>query len=188
MGKTRKILVGAGAVAGLLTASQAPEFSQQYRQRLGGAVAELKVVTEDFDRDAAASSLTRQDALRSMRRSENAFSRDRGESMTRTINRYEALAKQLQTLETAPPVLRPFGVLVNPDKAIANEAWKIFEPAVPVTLSGITWGALGALVLGFVTWLFIGLLNLLTRGGRKGSVIPKPVASDLQAPRLRMDH
>ncbi|NRB05388.1 MAG: DUF2937 family protein, partial [Rhodobacteraceae bacterium] len=39
----------AGGLAGGLSLSQFPEFSQQYLQRLGGAVDALAVVVTDFD-------------------------------------------------------------------------------------------------------------------------------------------
>jgi hypothetical protein len=36
-----------------IAASQVPEFAQQYRQRLGGAIDELARVIGEFDSDAA---------------------------------------------------------------------------------------------------------------------------------------
>ena len=47
-----RLAVGIAAAAGALTASQLPEFAQQYRQRLGGALEELRQVVADFDADA----------------------------------------------------------------------------------------------------------------------------------------
>ncbi len=44
--------------AAVLT-SQLPEFAQQYRQRLGGAIDELQRIVDTFDRDAGSSALTR---------------------------------------------------------------------------------------------------------------------------------
>ena len=53
-----RLIVGLAAAGGALTASQLPEFTQQYRQRLGGAVDELLRVVADFDADAARNPLT----------------------------------------------------------------------------------------------------------------------------------
>ena len=44
MGMLHRSFTGLIAAAGLVSASQMPEFAQQYRQRLGGAVEELRVV------------------------------------------------------------------------------------------------------------------------------------------------
>ena len=44
----RIVAVGCGLFGGIV-ASQGPEFSQQYRQRLGGAIDELKQVIARFD-------------------------------------------------------------------------------------------------------------------------------------------
>lgn len=71
------------ACAGFMIGSQAPEFSQQYHQRLGGAVDELVVVVEQFDRDAEDNGLSRRAALKQMTVNENPLIRDRGASMSR---------------------------------------------------------------------------------------------------------
>jgi len=42
-----------------LAGSQIPEFAQQYRQRLGGAIDELNRMIAQFDSEAAGQSLTR---------------------------------------------------------------------------------------------------------------------------------
>ena len=41
-----------GGLALGVVLSQFPEYAQQYTQRLGGAVDELRIITEDFDRAA----------------------------------------------------------------------------------------------------------------------------------------
>ena len=55
MALLRNTMTMAFGLAGALTLSQAPEFAQQYRQRLGGALDELRRVVADFDADAAKS-------------------------------------------------------------------------------------------------------------------------------------
>ena len=63
MGAVAKTFTGVCAAAALVAFSQLPEFAQQYAQRLGGAISELKVIVADFDRDAANSQLSREDAI-----------------------------------------------------------------------------------------------------------------------------
>ena len=147
MGLTSKGISLVSAAAGLAVFSQAPEFAQQYRQRLGGAVEELQVVVEDFDRDAGNSSLSRDEALQSMQRSNEQFSRDRGQSMRRTVDRYVGLSEQQVLMEQAHPVTRPLFVLRQPDPKVLEGAWEIFEPAVPLTVPGMVYGGVGALIL-----------------------------------------
>lgn len=134
------------AAGGLALFSQAPEFTQQYRQRLGGAIGELKIIVADFDKDAGKSNLSREKALSQMLGSPTPFSRDRGASMTRTITRFDALSRQQALMEKAHPVTRPLFILRTPDRAVLNGAWEIFEPALPFTLPGAVYGALGALL------------------------------------------
>ena len=58
-----KILTLAGGVAGAVALSQFPEFSQQYLQRLSGAVDELRTQVVAFDTLATAAGITREEAL-----------------------------------------------------------------------------------------------------------------------------
>jgi hypothetical protein len=46
-----------------IAAAQLPELAQQYRQRLGGAIDEVRVIVERFDTDAATNQLNREQAL-----------------------------------------------------------------------------------------------------------------------------
>ncbi len=61
-----RALTLAGGVAGAAVTSQFPEYSQQYLQRLGGAVDALHEVVADFDASAQAVGLSRSDALAQM--------------------------------------------------------------------------------------------------------------------------
>ncbi|MEL7345872.1 MAG: DUF2937 family protein, partial [Pseudomonadota bacterium] len=82
-----RILALAGGLAGAAGMSQFPEYSQQYTQRLAGAVDELSTVVADFDASALASGLTRQEALAQLSGTE--FLDRRQADMTRTLTRYD---------------------------------------------------------------------------------------------------
>ncbi len=47
-----------------MAASQIPEYAQQYRQRLGGAIDELRTIVARFDEDSAREGLTEQQERR----------------------------------------------------------------------------------------------------------------------------
>ena len=57
-----RILAMAGGLAGAMALSQFPEFSQQYMQRMAGAVDELRGVVLAFDQSASQAGLTRAEA------------------------------------------------------------------------------------------------------------------------------
>jgi hypothetical protein len=156
MGAIAKTITGAFAAGGLLAFSQLPEFAQQYSQRLGGAINELRVIVADFDRDAANSQLTRDEALEQMLGSPTKFARDRGVSMNRTINRYYMLNRQRDEMEQADPLLRPLFMLQTPDATLAGDAWSAFEPALPVTTPGAVYGGAGALLALIIARLLVG--------------------------------
>ena len=132
-------------VGGVLT-SQAPEFAQQYRQRLGGAIEELAQVVADFDADAARHNLNRDQALDIHRRATEPFLQDRGISTEAAMRRLNRLHLQAQQFETLPPLLRPIAIAYGPDERLLDGTMRDFEPAVPVTVHGAIWTGAGALL------------------------------------------
>ena len=156
--RTLIVLIG---FAGGLTGSQFPEFAQQYRQRLGGALDELRQVVADFDADAAQNGLTRAAALATYGRSPEPFLRDRGVTMAGVMRRFESLSEQRAKLELASPLTRPVVVLRAPDERVIKGAWADFELDVPVTNAGIVWAAAGAATFGLAAWLVVKVLRLL---------------------------
>lgn len=145
-----RIFTGLLALAGAGAMSQAPEFTQQYRQALGGAVAELQVVAEDFDQASERAGLNRDQALGQYRDTDNSFLGERGEQIEGTLNRYERLKGQADAIETAGPFERIWLVIQEPDMRVVEGARERFEPAVPLTIAGGVMALLG----GFIGWLF----------------------------------
>lgn len=154
----RKTAVVAGGVAAALAAGQAPEFAQQYRQRLGGAIEEMQAVVSRFDEDAARSGLSRAEALALYSESAEAFFRDRGTSMREAIARYESLVAQVQRMSAMEPIARPLALLRDYDDRLMQGAWRDFEPALPITPHGLVWSAagfgIGALIAAALGRLF----------------------------------
>jgi hypothetical protein len=148
MGLLSKTTTSLAAILGALTLSQAPEFAQQYQQRLGGALDELRIIVADFDRDAEQSGLDRTAALAIYDASEEPFLNSRGQSMRRTIERYDSIAGQSAELGRTPALAKPVVVLAKADTMILGNAWRDFQPAVPITPAGMTWAASGGLLAG----------------------------------------
>lgn len=135
-----------GALAGGLTASQYPEYTQQYQQRLGGAVEELGVVIENFDQDAANQGLNRDQALARYDASTDQFLMERGLSISKTIARFENLKAHQQALIDAGPVEQFTAFASHLDPKLLSDTMNSYKPAVPVTPSGLTFLGLGLLI------------------------------------------
>jgi Protein of unknown function (DUF2937) len=143
-----RFIVGIAAAIGALVASQFPEFTQQYRQRLGGALQELHDVVADFDATAAQNKMSRDEAVRRLQQSGEALVHDQAAHTSRTIIRFEELSAQRSRLDTSPYVMRPVVVLSHPDRRVVRGAWDDYEPAVPVTPAGFVWAAIGFFIAG----------------------------------------
>lgn len=128
---------------GAAACSQLPEFAQQYRQRLGGAVDELGRVVSRFDESAQASGLSREDAIQRFAGQPDALVRRQGESMSQIIERFGRLRRQRDDFVSSGPFTRVAVLLGEMDPALARSTYLDFEPALPVTTEGVVAGAVG---------------------------------------------
>jgi hypothetical protein len=154
----RRTLSMLGGFLLAIALSQFPEYAQQYTQRLGGAVDELRVLVQDFDRAATDSGLTRSDALGRFATTGDTFIQGRGTSMERTFARYEMLSATLAEIEGATGWQRFTLLPKYLDTEIGARTLDNFQPAVPVTMEGFAYAAAG-LLLGYL--LTSGLLRFL---------------------------
>ncbi|MCB1333317.1 MAG: DUF2937 family protein [Roseivivax sp.] len=161
------LAAGLGGAAGL---SQFPEFTQQYAQRLGGAVDELTRVIDGFDRDAAAEGLSRTDALAQMEQS-GGISARRADSMAETIARHDRLSADIAALEGAGPFTRLLRLPHLADTELASRVWQSYRPALPVTFEGVVFAGTGFVAGTALVGLFGALLSpLRRRRGKRASI------------------
>ena len=154
-----RALTLAGGLTGAAGLSQFPEFSQQYMQRLGGAVDELGRFVAEFDADAASLDVSREQALIQMRHG-GAMGAVRADTMENTFARHARLSADLTALQGAGPFTRAYEMRRFSDGEIASRAWQAYKPAVPLTFEGSVFagaGFLGGLAL-------VGGLLALLRG------------------------
>lgn len=151
------LAAGLGGAAGL---SQFPEYSQQYTQRLGGAVDELAQVVARFDADVDSVGLTRETALEQLARG-GEFGAARAKSLTETLSRYERLSADLAAIEDAGPFMRARLAPHLTDPQIARRAWEAYRPAMPLTFEGVVFAVVGFLAGAAL----VGLPGRAVRGG-----------------------
>jgi hypothetical protein len=155
--------------------AQFPEYAQQYEQRLGGAVDELRIIVDDFDRGAASFGLSREEALMRYAVSPDEFINDRGLSMRQTLARYDRLSADLAQLQQAGPVQRLQHLPRYLDSDVGARALENFQPGMPATGEALAWGLMG-MSLGYVLlYPFFGFITLPFRW-RNGRVPAHKVA------------
>ena len=150
-----RLLSGALVIASAVAASQVPEFAQQYRQRIGGAVDELRTFVTRFDADAASQGLNRNQAIsRHLVNSDELF-RKRGLAMQDTVERLDRLAAQQKAMTDDNALVRLVNFAGYADADLARATLNAYEPAVPVTTEGGVMAFLG----GLIGWLVARLLG-----------------------------
>ncbi len=160
-----RMLTLAGALTGAAGLSQFPEFSQQYTQRLGGAVDELARVVADFDASAAAEGLTRDAALAEM--TGTAFVDRRRGDMARTIARHARLEADLAALRAAGPFTRALHPARFGDADLLQATAADFRPALPLTFAGVSFGGIGLVAGALALSVLSTLLRLLAMPFRR---------------------
>lgn len=156
-----RIVVLAGGLSGAAGLSQFPEFSQQYLQRLAGAVDELGRVVAEFDEDAADLGLSREAALVDLAKG-GEMGAARADTMVETLSRYDRLSGDLEVMRDAGPFTRAYNAGRFTDTELAEAAWQDFRPAMPLTFEGAVFSGAGllaglgimSLVVALIRWPF----------------------------------
>lgn len=162
----RRSLSIVGGLALALVLSQFPEYAQQYTQRLGGAVDELRVIADEFEEAATEAGLSREAALERYAVAGDTFIEGRGRSMAQTIARYETLSTALAEIRGQTGWDRFASLPRYLDTDIGARTLEDFRPAVPVTIEGFAWAAAGFLLGYFVISGIVRFLALPFRRRR----------------------
>jgi hypothetical protein len=151
---THVAAVAAGLLGGVV-GSQAPEFAQQYRQRLGGAIDELRLVVDRFEADARAVGQSPDDAVGQLTGSPDALVNRQGEAMRAHAARLERLQRQRAAMTSAGPLMRVAAMAVEGDPELMRRTYRDFEPALPLTAEGMLAG-LGGFAAAWAATLLTG--------------------------------
>jgi Protein of unknown function (DUF2937) len=158
MGRIARTVAMAFGLCGGLLASQGPEFTQQYRQRLGGAIDELRRVVARFDADAGAVGRDREGALRRLGENADDLARRQGEAMRANAARLERLESQRQAFAEAGSLDRMLVLLRRGDPELMAAAFRDYRPGLQMTEDGLIAGA-GGFVLAWGGALFLASLG-----------------------------
>lgn len=136
-------------VLGAIGLSQAPEFFQQYLQRLGGHLDEARLLLAPYEMLAKNSGVTLQQMIEVNRAQAEPLIAGQGDIIANLVVRVESLSVAETALREATLWERPFVFIRHVDADIAARAWEVFKPAVPVTAEGFVYAAVGmVLALG----------------------------------------
>lgn len=144
-------------VAGAFIFSQAPQFIQQYTQRLGGHVAEIQYHIHRLQEAALLVNKTLPEYINKFLQSSEIEFRTQGLLMEQMLNRSLDLKVALESLQNATVWNKPFVFVEYFYFDIAQGTWINFQPGLSYTLEGILYIILG-MCIGQV---LISILKLL---------------------------
>ncbi len=166
----RIVAFGLGILGGIAT-SQGPEYSQQYRQRLGGAIDELGRVIAQFEADAAANGETQDSAIARLRSNPDGFVSRQGAAMQGNVERFGRLRAHREAMMQAGPFARIALMVRDGDRDVMEAAYRDFEPAIPVTEEGLLSAAIGFVAVWGGILVLAGFVRSLLRRPRARSAV-----------------
>ena len=137
-----------------VAATQVPEYVQQYRQRLGGAIDELSAIVAQFDAETAGLGITEDAGVARLEANADPLAQARGRDMAALISRLARLRRLEASLDSTNAVVRWTTFVASFDPPIAARAYADYQPAVPTTFGGLIAGLAGFVIGG-------GLVHLL---------------------------
>src|SRR5690606_6011481 len=144
---SEKIFDRALCVVGAVLFSQAPEFMQQYLQRLGGHLAEAQRRVADYQRVATETEQTLEQLIAKSKANADAAIAKLGGVMDSAVERVAELSAGETAMREASPFSRPFVFLQHADPAIVIDTWAVYLPAVPTTAEGLAYAVVGMVIL-----------------------------------------
>ncbi len=137
-------------VVGAVLFSQAPEFMQQYLQRLGGHLDEARRMLAQYEEIARRAGFSLNAFIERTASNPDAVVAKHAGVMEGAIARVRDLAEAQAAIQDASLFTRPFAFLRHVDWDIAARTWSVFKPAVPTTIEGLAYAAAGiGVILGF---------------------------------------
>ena len=146
-----RLLDRALCVVGAVLFSQAPEFVQQYLQRLEGHLDEARLQVLRFKDAAAQSGMTLDQLVSGAGQNPDPAMGRLGGVVSAALARAAQLGAADDALRGASAWSRPFVFLAHMDWGIAGATLAIYRPAVPVTAEGLSY-ALAGMVLALAAY------------------------------------
>jgi hypothetical protein len=136
-----------------------PEYWQQYRQRLEGAVDELSAIVTQFEADSARQGMSVGNGIAHLKANPDQLAHSRGVAMQHAVNRLARLKRADAAFNGQNLPGRWWKLATNFDPTVAMHAYETYRPAVPTTGEGLIAGVIGF----FFGWVLIHLLALPIR-------------------------
>jgi hypothetical protein len=155
-------------VLGAVFCAQAPEFFQQYLQRLGGHLDEARRQLDAFEHAAQAAGKPWARFVADTLANPDAGLAKLGATMRDTAERVVELTAAQSSLLNASGWSRPWAFFTHLDAGIASAAAAVFRPAVPTTAEGAVYAAIGMATA-------FGLWHLLVRLPVRRALAPRSV-------------
>jgi len=188
----KKVIIVCFGLACAAIASQAPEFTQQYLQRLGGWVDSYKDRVARLDLRAAQFKMTRTEYLEALQASADPKVRQEAANIATWPIYLKQYTEMQVSLQTGAALMQPIKLLQNyfdpAFKPIVQATFAEYKAAAPITGEGAIFGGIGFIVgwilTGFGGALLRAPLEIIRRRRAARKNLPKFVNHKLDEPTL----
>ncbi|MBE9554703.1 MAG: DUF2937 family protein [Proteobacteria bacterium] len=187
----RVLIICVGLVCGA-GASQAPEFTQQYLQRLGGWVDAHQDKVTRLDARAAQFDMTREQYIAALQASTDPKVRKEAANIASWPVYLKQYTEMQRMLQSGPSWMQPYRLLQNyNDPAFApivQATLADYKPGTPITAEGAAFGGAGFVGGWLLTVIGAALLgapiNMIRRRREKPKNLPNLVMHRIDEPTL----
>ena len=156
-----------GVVCGAV-AAQAPEFMQQYTQRLGGWLDGYSRLVSKLEEDVKQFNMTSEEYIAALRTSTDPKSVVEANRLANLLAVHKKLEDMQTAFNEAPAWKRGLVFVQNMENSLLQATYGIYKPAVPTTAEGAAYGGAGFVagaILLNILMLILGQLRRLLGGG-----------------------
>jgi Protein of unknown function (DUF2937) len=146
------LTLAAAVLIGAVGGSQVPRFVQEYEQRLGGAFQEASRQLAEYRRVADESRLPFPDYIQRLTTSPDASVAATGRAVAAVGARSADLDAQVQSLQRAPRIIKPFILLRDHDPDLLRATWERFETTLTLEPSFAAVGAIFGWAVNALFW------------------------------------
>lgn len=149
------------SVAGAVIFAQAPQFYEQYQQRLEGHLSELKLQMNFMNEAAEQSGKSLQEYIDKFLSSTDVDFSRQGILLQKMSDRYQEMNQSLDSLHDTTPWTRPFVFLSNLEGSVAEGVVENFKIGIPLSLEGLVYALVGV-IFGFsIFYLIAGIFRAI---------------------------
>ena len=162
-----RLISGFFGTIGAVSVMQFPAFFQQYLQRLGGHLEQAKLDVDRFVEAARLQGLDLKTYIDRLSENSDATVKGTADAIQGVVEDLNSHTQAFDALQNSTFWQQPAVFMRWIDSKISSDTFAIFEPSLPLSMSGVIYGLIGLLIgicfLSFIALIWRTVKNIFKR-------------------------